>query len=321
MTINIKFKGRDISTMIQNGRYNPTRTIAGAQTGSSLSGLPTGETMTLDWECPNSFGLTVNGQDLSKYYKAKNVEFNDTTNNIPIPDGVIGMKVFCIGGGGGGSGGNGGSMNTTITPGSWNQRNKNPDTWTPGNWVNGNYVPGRWDNWKWRNSYTNDGYNNAPTKNPESWNNSNQNIPVITNNPVIQGNRGAKGNYGEYKTILFNITNEKTFSVVIGDGGGGGAGGSFKEGNVGNPGNNGATGGLTKITIGNQSLTANAGTGGAGTTNNSNTNTNPTFNVPANHPPFNFNAGDGGNAGSTNKDTAGAGAAGRKGYCRVYYLY
>jgi len=318
--MSIKFKGRDISTMIQNGRYDSTRTIPGAASGTSLSGLPTGEAKTLDWECPNPFGLTVNGEDLSKYYKAKNVDFNETNNNIPIPDGVIGMKVFCIGGGGGGSGGNGGSMNTTTTPGTEKPQvkvpgSKKPDTYTPGNNYSGN--------WNWRNFNNNSGGTNAPTKNPDSyypdtWVSGGTNAAIVTNNPVIQGNKGAKGNYGEYKTILFNITNEKTFSVVIGNGGAGGTGGTFKMGNVGDAGTSGGNGELTRITIGSQILTAAAGTGGAGTTNNTNSNTNPTFTVPTGNPPFNFNAGDGGN---TSTSAGAAGAAGRKGFCRVYYLY
>jgi hypothetical protein len=281
----IRYKTRDIVTMIQGGTNNSTRVIE--RGGFYLRGAPAGENPEKNWEdkpwdSADPFGITIGGKDLSCFYKAAYIDYYNTNNETYIPDGVNRVKVICIGGGGGGSGGNGGHRNTYRKRGNCSGSNMNR-------------------NWNWNSPYCN--YYDA-------W------------EDPSNGNVGKCGSYGQYVKNEFNRDGVNTFQVQIGEGGGPGNGGRWQKGGVGTPGNSGGNGNATQFRMGSKSLVANGGAGGEGTTNNSFPNTiNPAavYNDGPNPPSQYIRTG--GNAGNTSTDNGYSGGAGNRGFCRVYFLY
>jgi len=161
-----------------------------------------------DWETPAPFGITYKNIDISKFYIAKHTNYNESTT-IPIPEGVVRLKVICIGGGEGGLAANSGFLGAkdplqqnhkgnlyTIAPipGNTNQPICNKDAWNQGWNSGGEYIVGTWNavrdiigNWNGSNCahrgwldvcdrYNNSNYNGFKQS-------SFQNVPY--NNPTI----------------------------------------------------------------------------------------------------------------------------------------
>jgi hypothetical protein len=174
----IMVKGRDIVNMVQGGRNHETFNI-----GTS-SGFTKGDNPTSSWEYPSPFGITIEGRDLSVYYKAQHRDYSNSVNDQHIPEGVNQLKVFCIGGGGGGSGGNGGHKTYNREKGNWVGSN-----------MNRNF---RWNQSYW-NYYTKEG-------------------------PPSNGNVGSHGGYGGYNSGVFNRNSNTFNVVIGNGGGGGNGG-------------------------------------------------------------------------------------------------
>jgi hypothetical protein len=274
----IAYKDRDIIEMISGGSYHRTTGMTCPNGERCITGIPTGDSPNCAWEQPYPFNITIGNRDLATMYKAKYRDFSHSVHNVPLPPGANAVKVFCIGAGGGGSGGNGGSRDTYRQRGNCSGSNMNR-------------------NWNWNSPYCN--YYDA-------W------------HAPANGNLGAFGRYGEYRSAEF-ARNGNTYNVDIGHGGHGGHGGEWRRGRLGTAGGSGGTGGPTRFIMGNNSLTSNGGAGGWGTNNNWSPNTtNPRWNSPAGMPPISL---QGGHSGNTSHNNGGYGHYGNNGFCRVYYLF
>jgi len=124
-------KGIDMVTMIADGSYETTRTI------NSISGLPSGKDMEIEWTTPSPFGiLDKDGIDICMYYTAYYIDYNMNNSEdrrVTIPSGVKKIKIVGITGGTSGSG----IINKSLILLSEEEEKNYKEKWVQGSTVNG----------------------------------------------------------------------------------------------------------------------------------------------------------------------------------------